>query len=244
MKLLIQKRILFAFITLVVLFLLPALAFAGQHRVIRVVDGDTIIVDYYGKAERVRLLCVDTPESVHPDPSKNEPMGKVASDYTKARLERQHVNLEFESERQRDRYNRLLAYVFLDRQNFNIELVREGLSPYYTRYGVSKNYDAAFRAAEKFARDNKKGVWADPGLAPRPPPETESFVTFEDHYFASRNSQVFHRPGCESVEKIASRNLIEFKTSTDAIRSGRRPCKGCSRKVIGIQASVGYRFGF
>ena len=177
--------------------------------------------------ERVRLLCVDTPESVHPDPSKNETMGKVASDYAKARLERQHVDLEFEGERQRCHFGRLLAYVFLDRQNFNIELVREGLSPYYTKYGTSQKYDAAFRAAEKFARDNRKGIWADLGLSPRPPPVSESVVSPEDHYFASRNSQVFHRPNCESVEKIASRNLIEFKTSTDAIRSGRRPCKGC-----------------
>ena len=98
-----QPRILATFITLLAFFLLPALALAGQHRVIRIVDGDTIIVDYYGKAERVRLLCVGTPEFVHPDPSKNEPMGKEASDYTKARLERQHVGLEFEGERQRDR---------------------------------------------------------------------------------------------------------------------------------------------
>jgi micrococcal nuclease len=109
MKLPIQKQILAAFFALVTLFFLPAFALSGQHRVIRIVDGDTLIVDYYGKAEKVRLLCVDTPESVHPDQSKNEPMGEVASGSTKAKLERQHVDLEFEGKRQRDRYNRLLA---------------------------------------------------------------------------------------------------------------------------------------
>ena len=46
--------------------------------VIKVVDADTIIVNYKGKYEKVRLLCVNTPESVHPDEKQNIPMGKVA----------------------------------------------------------------------------------------------------------------------------------------------------------------------
>ena len=223
-----QPRILARLIILLALFLLPAASFAGQHRVIRVVDGDTIIVDYYGQAERVRLLCVDTPESVHPDPSKNEPMGKVASDYARARLERKTVTLEFEGSRQRDRYGRLLAYVFVDRENFNVELVREGLSPYYTRFGASKDYDAAFRAAEKFAQENKKGIWAVATVSPRGPPQIQEIpAAAESAYLASRNSEVFHRPGCASAAKIAPRNLLQFKTRDDAIGSGRRPCRVC-----------------
>ena len=46
---------------------IPAIALAGQYKVIRVVDGDTIVIRYNGKYEKVRLLCVNTPESVHPD---------------------------------------------------------------------------------------------------------------------------------------------------------------------------------
>jgi len=78
------------------LLILPSLLFAGQHRVIRVVDGDTIVVDYKGKKEKVRMLCVNTPESIHPDKKQNIPMGKVASDYTKKRLKGRYVDLEFE----------------------------------------------------------------------------------------------------------------------------------------------------
>ena len=52
------------------LLLIPTLSLAAQHKVIRVVDGDTIVVDYKGKYEKVRLLCVNTPESVHQDKSK------------------------------------------------------------------------------------------------------------------------------------------------------------------------------
>ena len=117
-----------------------------QAQVVRVIDGDTIIVKYNGKSETIRLLCVDTPESVHPDKRRNVPMGIVASNYTKKRLLGKQVLLEllpFNGRR-----GRHLAYVFVDGQNFNVELVKQGLSPYYTKYGISK-YDTEFRKAEK-----------------------------------------------------------------------------------------------
>jgi len=110
------------------LLILPALLFAGQHKVIRVVDGDTIVVDYKGKNEKVRMLCVNTPESVHPDKKQNIPMGKTASNYTKKRLKGRYVDLEFEGPL-RGNYNRLLSYLILDGENFNLELVKQGLSP-------------------------------------------------------------------------------------------------------------------
>ena len=92
------------------LLLLSALSLTGQYEIIRIVDGDTIVVNYKGKNEKVRLLCVNTPESVHPDKKQNIPMGKVASDYTKKRLKGKYVDLEFEGPF-RGRYGRLLAYV-------------------------------------------------------------------------------------------------------------------------------------
>ena len=145
------------------LLLLPGILFAGEHRVIRVVDGDTIVVNYQGKSEKVRLLCVNTPESVHPDKKQNIPMGKVASDYTKKKLNGKYVDLEFEG-KLRGKYGRLLAYVFVDGRNFNLELVRQGLSPYYTKYGLSQRYDKKFREVERFARDHRLNIWGDPEL--------------------------------------------------------------------------------
>lgn len=145
------------------LFLSPVLCLAEQYKVLRVVDGDTIIINYHGKQERVRLLRVDTPESVHPDKKQNILMGKVASDYAKKRLTGKNVDLEFEGDR-RDRYKRLLAYVFVDGQNFCIELLKQGLSPYYTPYGLSLGYDKEFREAERYARKNRLNIWGDPEL--------------------------------------------------------------------------------
>ena len=146
------------------LLAIPGMAIADQYKVIRVVDGDTIVVDSQGKHEKVRLLCVDTPESVHPDKKQNIPMGKVASKYTQKKLTGKYVNLEFEIDRLRGYYGRLLAYVFIDGQNLNLDLVRKGLSPYYTKHGKSEKYDSVFRAAEKKARKEKLNIWGDPDL--------------------------------------------------------------------------------
>ena len=133
----------------------------GPYAVVRVVDGDTIIIERKGKRERVRFLRVNTPESVHPDKKRNTPMGKVTSNFAKERLSGKSVTLEFEGE-QRDRYDRLLAYIFVGEENFCLTLVEEGMSPYYTPYGLSKNYDAEFRKAEQEARDAKLGIWSTP----------------------------------------------------------------------------------
>jgi micrococcal nuclease len=144
--------------------IIPAIAVAGQYKVVRVVDGDTIVIRFNGKYEKVRLLCVVTPESVHPDKKQNIPMGKVASKYTQKKLIGKTVDLEFEIKKLRGNYGRLLAYVFVDGKNLNLDLVRQGLSSYYTKYGKSEKCVAEFRAAEKQARKDKLNIWGDPEL--------------------------------------------------------------------------------
>ena len=152
------------FISSILFLTLPVLAIAGQYKVIRIVDGDTIVIKYDGKYEKVRLLCVNTPESVHSDKKQNIPMGKVASKYTQKKLTGKQVKLEFEIDRLRGNHGRLLAYVFVDGQNLNLDLVRQGLSPYYTKYGKSQRYDSEFRAVEKQARKEKLNIWGDSEL--------------------------------------------------------------------------------
>ena len=141
----------------------PPPALASKHYVIRISDGDTILVNYKGKPVLVNLLHVNTPESLHPDAKENIPLKKIASDYTEKRLKGKYVKLEFEGAF-RGRYGRLIAYVIVDGVNFNLELVRQGLSPYYTRYGQSQKYDKEFREAEKYARKHQLNIWGNPEL--------------------------------------------------------------------------------
>lgn len=116
---------------------------SGPFSVERVVDGDTIIIRMDGARERVRFIGIDVPESVHSDPSKNTEEGRLASDFTKSLLEGQKVSLEFDVQ-ERDKYGRILAYVYLDDEMVNETLLREGHAQAIT-YPPNVKYQERFR---------------------------------------------------------------------------------------------------
>lgn len=123
--------------------------------VTRVVDGDTIVLD---GNEKVRLIGVDTPESV--DPRKPvQRFALEASAFTKSIALGQRVRLEYDTNH-RDRYGRTLAYVYLsDGRMLNREIIREGYGFAYVKYPFM--YMDEFRELEKDARENHRGLWAD-----------------------------------------------------------------------------------
>lgn len=202
--------------SIIITLLFAAISFANQYQVVKVIDGDTIDIIYQGKKERVRLLRVDTPESVHPDRSRNTEMGRRASAYTKSRLTGKYVGLEFEGKK-RGRYGRLLAYVIVDGQNFNLELVQKGWSPYYTKYGKSDKYHTDFLAAEKEAKAKGLNIWsAQP---------TKQAPKIHSQYHGNTSSQKFHRPGCRYFN--CKRCTAVFSSRNQAIKSGYSPCGIC-----------------
>lgn len=135
-------------------------------KVKRVVDGDTIVLE---NNDTVRLLNIDTPETV----KKNTPVmcyGKEASEFNKNLESNKNIVLKFDRE-QRDRYGRLLAFVFEEGSDssiidnsYNAQLVRLG---YARSYFVAPNttYEKFFRKLEREARDAKIGLW---GVCPKP----------------------------------------------------------------------------
>ncbi len=127
----------------------------------RVVDGDTLVLQ---GGQRVRLLGVDTPETVHPE-RPVEPFGPEATEFTRRHVAGRTVRLEFDRER-RDRYRRILAYVYRDDWFLNEELIRAGLSRAELRYPYREAMKRRFRAAETEARHNRAGIW---GGEPRRP---------------------------------------------------------------------------
>jgi len=128
---------------------------AQSFKCTRVVDGDTIIIS---NGERVRLIGVDTPETKHPS-KPVEYFGKEASAFTKRMVEGKDVRLEYGQQR-RDKYGRLLAYVYLmDGTFLNAEIIKQGYGNAYTRFPFK--YMEAFRQYEKEAREAKRGLWAD-----------------------------------------------------------------------------------
>ncbi len=187
----------------------------GPYKVERVVDGDTIILNIDGVSERVRLIGVDTPESVHPDADKNVEYGKVASEYTKNALEEKSVMIEMDVQ-ERDKYDRILAYVYLDDEMFNLKLIQEGHAKILT-YPPNVKYVDDFTNAQKIARDEGKGLW-----------DYEEGSYIAKGYIGNKNSKKFHELSCSSVKSMSEDNIVEFSNREEAIGEGYEPCKKCN----------------
>ena len=127
---------------------------AATRLCIRVVDGDTLVLD---GGERVRLIGVDTPETV--DPRRPvQYFGKEASAFTRRLAQGKTVRLEYDQDT-RDRYERTLAYVYFSDGTFlNAELIRQGYGHAYTRFPF--RYQGQFLALEREAREQGRGLWA------------------------------------------------------------------------------------
>lgn len=131
------------------------------YEVVRVVDGDTLTLSIGGKKEVLRLIGMDTPETV--DPRKQvQCFGKEASAKAKEMLTGKKVRIEADpSQGERDKYNRLLGYIFLEDGIFYNELmIEEGYAHEYT-YNTPYKYQSEFKEAETKAREGKKGLWGD-----------------------------------------------------------------------------------
>lgn len=163
----------------------------GEFHLTKVTDGDTIRVD--GLESALRLVGLDAEETFKNDHDRRaaetdftaylaakrgaskhpvkaaSPLGEAAKEYAKQFFKgRTKVRLERDDPREiRDRYDRYLAYVFVEQGgkwiNYNVECVRAGMSPYFTKYGYSRRFHDEFVAAEAEARAARRGIW-DPSL--------------------------------------------------------------------------------
>ncbi len=153
--------LLFFFLATPLLFTSPAYAQQSPvFPVLRVVDGDTLVVNVRGNKELVRLLGVDTPESV--DPRKPvQCFAHEAADKMKSFVAGKSVILIDDSTQgNRDKYRRLLRYVYLPdgvRTFVNGEMVKQGYAISY-RYYPTKMLEK-FNSLEKNAREKGLGLW-------------------------------------------------------------------------------------
>ncbi len=132
----------------------------GYYKVSRFVDGDTISIDMNGKTEKVRFIGVDTPETHKP----NTPVqcyGPAAAAFTKNTIGQQKVRLEADPlSTNRDKYNRLLRYVYLpDGTNLNAKLISTGNGFYYPYFPFQKSSE--FSILQDQARAKNKGLWGN-----------------------------------------------------------------------------------
>ena len=132
-------------------------------QVSRIVDGDTIVVTRGSERQKVRLLGIDTPESVRPD-SPVECFGPEASDFATGVLQGRAVTLESDpTQGEMDDYGRRLAYVwYVDAAGkavlFNVQTIAAGMAREYTYEAPYMRRDA-FIAAQQEARSANRGLW-------------------------------------------------------------------------------------
>ncbi|MEN1969690.1 thermonuclease family protein [Lentibacillus sp. N15] len=135
----------------------------GEAIISRVIDGDTVmVINPDGKEERVRLLLIDTPESVHPTEPEQK-FGKEASDFAKKYL-KQGLKVTLErGNPEKDKYDRTLGYIFVDGVNFNELMLEKGYARIAYVYEPSTKYLYAFKKAQKRAKQQRMNIWSIPG---------------------------------------------------------------------------------
>ena len=131
----------------------PLAPTAPLLRIERVIDGDTLVISTIGT---VRLIGVDTPETVHPTQPVQR-FGREASEFLRDLALGEAVRVDYDQTRT-DRYGRTLAYVYLESGVFvNLEIIRQGYGFAYTAFPF--RFIAEFRAAEREAREQGRGLW-------------------------------------------------------------------------------------
>ena len=132
----------------------------GPYRVARVVDGDTFTIKLGSQTTKVRVIGIDTPESV--DPRRPvQCFGKQASARASALLSGKNVWLEVDPNQDtRDRFGRLLRFVWIDNtSDFGLTMIRDGFALEYT-YDLPYRYQAQYRSAQVAAKETDAGLWS------------------------------------------------------------------------------------
>jgi len=131
----------------------------GIYEVERCIDGDTLILANASRT-RIRLIGVDTPETVKPN-TPVQPFGPEATQFTRDAVSQNgnKVRITFDGT-QIDRYDRTLAMVWLGDRLLNEQLIREGLGRAQLQYKYSREMKDRFQSAENLAKREKRGIWS------------------------------------------------------------------------------------
>ncbi len=179
------------------------------------VDGDTIYVGRGWRRTKVRLIGVDTPETLHPY-KPVEFFGPEASLFTEKSLKGRKVHLEFEPEQLYDDYGRLLAYVFFeDGTLFNAELIKRGYARVIAVHPFK--YYKKFKRYEREAKRKGLGIWSQKK-------EKEGPIRTYQRIVGNKRTKVYHLPGQRYYPK-KEENKVYFESEEEAIKAGYRRAK-------------------
>ncbi|WP_121613008.1 thermonuclease family protein [Mesobacillus foraminis] len=202
-----------------------------KAEVLSVIDGDTLKVRLEnGREERVRLTLIDTPETKHPKVGV-QPFGKEASKFTTAQLNGKNILLEMDVQ-ERDRYGRILAYVWTGDQLFNEILIERGLAR-VAEYPPNIKYVDRFRSIQKKAQAAEIGIWSLENYAQedgynttepwdRKDSESAEEAACKGKIKGNENSYIYHLPDGDYYDTVHANNIIWFCTEEEAKAGGFR----------------------
>ena len=196
---------------------------ATAFQVLRIIDGDTVVIEQDGKPVKVRLIGVDTPETVHPNRPVEE-YGREAARFTTNLLKGESVYLEYDRQKT-DRYGRTLAYLYRapDGLFVNLEIVRQGYGHAYTKYPFK--YMDRFRASERKAREAGRGLWGSAapveGKDTQPAKRDCDQPDEETTVYITKTGRKYHAEGCEFLSKS------KIAIPLDEARAKYDPCSVC-----------------
>ena len=196
------------------------------YEVVRVIDGDTILVDIDGTEKTVRYIGIDTPETVHPE-KPVQCFGLEASAKNKELVEGAIVRLERDIS-DTDKYGRLLRYVYIGDTFINYELVAGGFARSLT-YPPDVAHNDVLRAAETAAREAGRGLWGEACRSAALPNESSGSCNIKGNISSSGN-KLFHSPACPdyaAVEINQSAGERYFCSEDEAYAAGWRIAGNC-----------------
>jgi micrococcal nuclease len=178
------------------------------------IDGDTLDINLNGKEEKVRMLCVDTPETHHPRLGV-QPFGPEAAEYTKKILPvGTKVEIETGIGGGRDKYGRLLAYIYVDGKMFNEMLLEKGLARVAYIYAPNTKYVDEFYAIQKIAQKKGIGIWS-----------IENYAK-EDGYHPEATKEKSLSSGTTSKTSTGSSSVNNFQNNSSNDLEANVSCKG------------------
>jgi len=149
----------FGYILFLLAFLIcnPTTASAGLFKVVRVYDGDTIKAVGYDIEIKVRLVGIDAPETSKGKRKPGQPFGRKAEKHLAALVLNKIVDIKGYGS---DRYGRILAEIYIDDKNINLEMVKTGYAEVYSGRPPRGLYMNEYNKAEVWARNSAQGIWS------------------------------------------------------------------------------------
>jgi len=152
-----MKKKIISLVLLVTIPLLSSFVFAGQFKVTRVYDGDTIKAEGYDIKIKVRLVGIDSPEKSKKKRAPGQPFSQKAKEYLSGLVLNKTVDIK---DYGLGPSNKVLGVIYLDGKNINLEMVKAGLAEVYRGIAPHKFNLLPYWQAEKEARDDMRGMWS------------------------------------------------------------------------------------